>query len=150
MSHWNWIKVKSLVTREKEEGSTVISKFLVVIITIVVVAMLAVQYISYVKVLDIKDEISITMRKYIIRMETMGYLTDDNKESMLQELNAIGVSNVDFSGTTISEVPYGDTIDLHITGKLGVKTYNFLAVFNGEWINEIIDIDEKRSSTSQN
>ena len=140
----------SLVTREKEEGSAVVPRFLVLIITVVVVSMLAVQFVGYIKVMDIKDEISLTMRKYIIRMETTGYLADDDKKSMLEELNEIGVTGVDFSGTTMHEVEYGNIIDLHITGKLKVKTYNFLAVFKGEWKNEVINIDEISSSTSQN
>ena len=81
-----------------------------------------------------KTEISQLARKYILRMETVGYLTTEDNTSLCQELSAAGVTEINLSGTTQSEVSYGVPITLQISGKL-----------KGEYLFE-----EKRTSTAKN
>ncbi len=57
-------------------------------------------------------------RKYILRMETVGYLTPQDKENLEQELQELVVENVDLSGTTMAQVEYGYPITLLIQGTL--------------------------------
>lgn len=136
--------------KRTEKGSATIGRFIPLIIVIVSVSMLIVTYTDYIRVLDIKDEISLTMRKYIIRMETSGFLNVDDSNSLVKELNELGVKDVDLTGTTTDEVDYGDTIVLKVSGNLVVDTYNIISLFEGSDDTEIISISEMRSSTSQN
>lgn len=140
--------IRSLKGR-KESGSSAVAKFLPLLIVIIVVAMITVQYAGYTKVLGKKDEISLTMRKYIIRMETNGYLTSEDKKAMTKELQDIGMTSLDFTGTTINEVKYGEIVYLKLKGELEVKSYNILALLKGEWNTVTIAVNETRSSTSQ-
>ncbi len=135
--------------RNREAGSAAISRFLPLLIVIVSVSMLLVTFSDYIRILDIKDEISLTMRKYVIRMETAGYLTVDDEKELKSELSALGVTGIDLSGTTMSEVEYGGIIYLHVKGTLNVKVYSIVSIFEGSFGTQLLGIDEVRSSTSQ-
>lgn len=49
-------------------------------------------------------------------METEGYLTPEDREALVSELQAEGLYDISLSGTTVSQVSYGDRIYLSITG----------------------------------
>lgn len=55
-------------------------------------------------------------RKYVLIMETEGYLTASAQGALIKELEAIGVSNISFAGTTLLPAGYGKTVVLSITG----------------------------------
>jgi hypothetical protein len=57
-------------------------------------------------------------RKYILKMETVGYLSGNDQAKLLEELNEIGVSEVSLEHSTMSPGEYGQTIELDIRGKL--------------------------------
>lgn len=58
-------------------------------------------------------------RKYILRMETVGYLTAADETALLEELNAAGVTDCDFRGSTMTRIGYGTPLTLYVRGKLG-------------------------------
>lgn len=58
-------------------------------------------------------------RKYILRMETVGYLARTDQDVLKRELEEIGVTEMDLTGSTISQSGYGTPIVLRIRGKLG-------------------------------
>ena len=66
-----------------------------------------------------KTAVSQTARNYILRMETVGYLTQAEEGELLRELAADGVRDVDLTGTTRTPVGYGSEIVLRISGKIG-------------------------------
>lgn len=92
------------------------------------------SYMESVSLIHQKAEVSQYARKYILRMETVGYLTTDDRTMLCQELESLGVTEIDLTGTTVSEVPYGTYITLHMKGKLK-GAYAF---------------EEKRVSTAKN
>lgn len=55
-------------------------------------------------------------REYLLIMETEGYLKPEDAVSLVAELNSYGLTSVSLSGTTMSEVDYGERIYLKITG----------------------------------
>lgn len=55
-------------------------------------------------------------REYLLIMETEGYLKPEDAADLVAELNSYGLTNVSLSGTTMSEVDYGERIYLKITG----------------------------------
>lgn len=95
------------------------------------VVMLA--YMDSVWLIHRKAEVSQIARQYILRMETVGYLTEADRIALRQELDEAGVTEVELSGTTMTPVTYGDMITLEIRGKL-----------EGEYVFE-----EKRVSTAK-
>ena len=63
-----------------------------------------------------KFEINQLARKYILRMETVGYLTSNDKNKLNQELLELGIVSFNFEGTTLNQVGYGNPIVLCISG----------------------------------
>lgn len=146
-------KLKSLVTRDfkkKEDGnSTLVSGVFTMVISITAMSLICLYVISSVGIMNTKSDINGVMRKYIIRMETYGYLTDDDETELLQELSDAGMTNIDISGTTMDEVEYGDTIYLYVKGSVATKRVTLSSFPDSIWQDKSISIDEKLSSTSQ-
>lgn len=91
-------------------------------------------YMDNVDLIGRKTAVGQLARKYILRMETVGYLTAADRTMLCQELDAMGVAEVDLTGTTLNEVSYGAPITLQISGNL-----------KGEYAFE-----ERRVSTAKN
>lgn len=95
------------------------------------VVMLA--YMDNVSMVFQKAEVSQIARKYILRMETVGRLTEEDRLALSWELESAGITELELDGTTTDRVGYGETIVLMIRGKLG-----------GEY-----EIEEKKISTAK-
>lgn len=95
---------------------------------------LMLSYMDNVWLIHRKTEVSQIARQYILRMETVGYLTEEDRIRLSRELDGAGVTQFELSGTTMSPVTYGDIITLEIRGRL-----------EGEY-----DFEEKRISTAKN
>lgn len=103
-------------------------------ICILAMTVVMLSYMECVCLIHGKTEANQLARKYILRMETVGYLTAEDKTSLCQELDSMGVTEIDLSGTTLSQTSYGTPIYLQISGKL-----------KGEYVFE-----ERRVSTAKN
>lgn len=90
-------------------------------------------YIGDVRLIHQKSEVSQIARQYILKMETVGYLTEADRIRLRRELDEAGVTELELAGTTIAPVAYGDIITLEIRGRL-----------EGEH-----DFEEKRISTAK-
>lgn len=87
---------------------------------ICVLTMAAVMFVwmDYVSLLEQKAEVGQIARKYILRMETVGMLEDEDRTALCDELNRAGVTDVTLDGTTFVRVGYGEPITLQLQGKL--------------------------------
>lgn len=132
-----------------EEGSSAFMGFLPILMVTIFVALIAIQYIGFIRELEYKEAINMIMRKYIIRMETVGYLTEEEELNIKSELQDIGMENIDLLGSTTREVEYGETIYLYVKGNIQTDILNIINILEGKWETDVIQIDEKRSSTSQ-
>lgn len=101
---------------KKQDGN--VSQLLAAGICILAMTMLMMAYMGCVSLIQQKTEVSQLARKYILRMETVGYLTDSDRAQLLQELSDTGVTGTDLSETTVNDTPYGEPITLHIRGYL--------------------------------
>lgn len=83
-------------------------------------AMMAVMlaYMGSVKLLNTKAAVNQITRKYILRMEATGRLTDADRIALVQELENVGVTELELAGTTVDWVGYGEPIVLMIQGRL--------------------------------
>lgn len=103
-------------------------------ICMLAMTVLMLSYMDNVRLIHRKTEVSQIARQYILRMETVGYLTEEDRIRLGRELEAAGVTELELAGTTLSPVTYGDIITLEIRGRL-----------EGEY-----DLAEKRISTAKN
>lgn len=75
-------------------------------------------------------------RKYMLYMETQGYLTPERQEALKNELTALGVLNISFNGTTLTATGYGQEVVLSVTGTIKTNavvgiTRNFTFIREG-------------------
>lgn len=101
---------------KQEEGN--IGEYLAVGLSIVLMAMVMVAFMNSLRLVAQKDAISQISRKYILRMETVGGLNEDDRIKLLQELENTGATELSLDGSTIGQVNYGEEIILCIRGKV--------------------------------
>lgn len=107
--------------KRKQEGS--VMDFLSVCICILAMSIVLMVYLSCTDLLSRKGQISQVARCYMLKMETVGCLTEGDRNAMLAELQTIGLQGIDLTGSTVTPVEYGDTIILQIRGKLQGKVW---------------------------
>lgn len=107
-------------------------------------------FFNVMKTISQKDEVSQVARQYILRMETVGYLTDSDRVSLIHTLADMGVSNIDLTGTTTSDVGYGNPIILNISGTLKMSSLDGSNLTNFVFQETEAPINERRMSTAKN
>lgn len=132
----------------KREGSTL--DFLSVCICILAMSIVVTAYFYCSDLLLRKGQVSQVARCYILKMETVGCLTEGDKNRMLAELQNIGLRGIDLTGSTMNPVEYGDSVILHIRGKIQGKMWGenhdlFRSIFT---IREV-PVEETRISTAK-
>lgn len=81
------------------------------------VVMLA--FLEDMRLIERKTEVNQLARRYILRMETTGGLSVEDRLELVRELEEQGVTGIDLTGTTMGEAGYGAKIVLQIRGLLG-------------------------------
>lgn len=89
---------------------------------------------THMAILQKKVYLGQTARKYMLRMETVGYLESQKEKELRRELADLGITELSLEGTTTEPVPYGEVITLRIKGKLEDK----------------MDVYETKTSTAKN
>lgn len=117
---------------------------------ILAITIVVMVYLQCTELMLLKLEVSQVSRKYILKMETEGYLTPHNQNELLLELKELGLKNVELTGTTLLPVAYGDTIVLRIKGKIEKNMLNHEEVWNGTTDVRLLEVEEKRMSTAKN
>lgn len=120
------------VGADRQEGS--ISDLLSVMLCVLAMVTVIFSFLDCIEMINKKTAVSQIARNYILRMETKGYLTAEDEESLRNEMADLRITEVDLSGTTKRQVGYGVEIYLEIHGKI-----------NGEYAFE-----EYRVSTAKN
>ena len=112
---------------KKKDGS-IVDNILVAMVGITLVAAFLVIVFGAFSSISDKWGMRQVAREYLLIMETEGYLKPEDQEGLISELEEYGLYNISLSGTTTSEVSYGDRIYLSIRG-----TYddNILAFADG-------------------
>lgn len=77
------------------------------------------SYMGNMRMIDQREQVSQIARKYILRMETLGVLSDADRTALTAELELVGVTDLRLDGTTLVPVMYGEPVALIIYGKLG-------------------------------
>lgn len=133
-----------ILLKKKGRGA---STFAASIICIFFMSVLFISLFFNFSKLIMQNGVERTYRKYLLRMEREGCLTSSDLSALNAELSALGLSDIDLSGTSLSPVGYGNEVHLHIKGNLQVDSVGFSAdVFTGK--KETIDIDIDKTGTA--
>ena len=101
---------------KKRKGN--VGNLMITGITVLAMMVLLLAYMDKVELINQKAEVSQLARRYILKMETVGYLKPQDSAMLREELETLGVTEINFAGSTMGEVDYGDWITLQICGKL--------------------------------
>jgi len=139
---------EKLMVLQKKKDASVIENMLVSLIGIVMVTAFLVIIFGAFSSISNKWAMRQTAREYLLIMETKGYLKAADQVALQSELESYGLYNISFSGSTTSEVNYGDRIYLNITG-----TYNDNILAFADGISRVADhptsITIRRQSTAK-
>lgn len=102
---------------KKEKGT--MADFMAAGLCMLAMTAVMISFMGNVGLVRQREQISQIARKYILRMETRGELTDGDRTALLLELEQAGATGVQLEGTTLEPVGYGETVVLIIRGKLG-------------------------------
>lgn len=75
-------------------------------------------YLDNMELIQQKTYVGQIARSYILKMETEGGMTQEDRTMLMQELGDMGITDIDLTGTTFGEIGYGGRISLNIKGKL--------------------------------
>ena len=109
--------------KRKEKG--ILDQFLPAIVVIVLLAVLWTGSMISASNIDRSSDIHQVARTYLLRMEADGYLTEENRNLMTSELEALDMENIDLTGTSFTDVGYGNRIRLVIRGVVNLKDIDF-------------------------
>lgn len=137
-----------LKIKKKEEGSSFVH-FIPILLTIIIAAYIILSFTQYIIAFNKKDEIDLLARQYILRMETVGYLTPADETDLISKLEEIGLYNINLDGTTLAEVGYGEVIELHIKGDFDMDWYTMDNQMNTSSERDVLKINIVKASTSQ-
>lgn len=132
---------------KKDRG--LVDQALGILITVVFITILVLGFVYYSNWITVKNNIDATCRKYMLRMETEGYLSSANRTEMETELENLGMLNIDLNGTTLIEVPYGAKVTLQVKG---IARLTGISIDNGGKITKSFDlpVDIRKESISKN
>ena len=109
--------------KKKDKG--MLDQFLPAIVVIVLLAVLWTGSMITASNINRSNDIQQVARTYLLQMETDGYLTEENKGLLLNDLAALDMINIDLTGTSFTDVGYGNQVRLVIRGKVNLKDINF-------------------------
>ncbi len=107
----------------KDKG--MLEHFLPAMVIIVLLAVLWTGTMICAANIERSSDIQLAARSCLLRMETEGYLTEENKTQLLADLQALNVTGIDLTGTTLTDVGYGNQIRLVIHGSVKLNDLNF-------------------------
>lgn len=109
--------------KRKDKG--ILDQFLPAIVVIVLLAVLWTGSMISASNIDRSSDIHHVARTYLLRMESDGCLTEDNRNLLLAELEALDMENIDLTGTSFTNVGYGNPVRLVIRGVVTLRDIEF-------------------------
>ena len=88
--------------RRKDKG--ILDQFLPAIVVIVLLAVLWTGSMISASNIDRSSDIQQVARTYLLRMETDGCLTEENRNLLMAELEALDMEQIDLTGTSFTNV----------------------------------------------
>lgn len=125
--------------------------FLPACVSILAITLLMMAYISSMSILDQKTQISQLTRQMMLQMETKGFMSLADQAKFQGELTILGLTDIDLSGSTMSDVGYGNQIILSVKGNIsGEKLRMEGGLFDAMLASSTYAFQEKLVSTAKN
>lgn len=134
--------------KRKDKG--ILDQFLPAIIVIVLLAVLWTGSMISASNIDRSSDIQQVARTYLLKMETDGYLTEENRNLLLSDLAALDMEQIDLTGTTLSDVGYGNRIDLVIRGVVNLKDMDYKGFASPMMTTRQAEVSIKKVSVAKN
>lgn len=134
--------------KKKDKG--MLEHFLPALVVIVLMSVLWVASMVQASNLDRSAQLQQVARKYMLRMETDGYLTEANKSQLLTELRALDMSEINLNGTSFSDVGYGNEVYLVIQGKVTLKDVELKGFSSSMMAEREADVGIRKVSIAKN
>ena len=134
--------------KRKDKG--ILDQFLPAIIVIVLLAVLWTGSMISASNIDRSTDIQQVARTYLLKMETDGYLTEENRNLLLSDLTALDMEQIDLTGTTFSDVGYGNRIDLVIRGVVNLKDIDYKGFASPMMTTRQAEVAIKKVSVAKN
>ena len=134
--------------KRKDKG--ILDQFLPAIIVIVLLAVLWTGSMISASNIDRSSDIQQVARTYLLKMETDGYLTEENRNLLLSDLAALDMERIDLTGTTFSDVGYGNRIDLVIRGVVNLKDMDYKGFASPMMTTRQAEVSIKKVSVAKN
>lgn len=100
----------------KDRGN--VADIMVTGIFILAMAVVMLSFLENIKMIQQKSDVDQIARRYILRMESTGGLTGEDRILLMEELDRMGITQISLEGTTPAEAGYGTAIVLQIHGFL--------------------------------
>ncbi|ERI90705.1 hypothetical protein HMPREF1982_03743 [Clostridiales bacterium oral taxon 876 str. F0540] len=131
----------------KKKGE--IDQYVIIVLGILSFFIITIASLNYVGSTDKYITANQIARKYVLKIESKGYLTPENAAKLRSELTNQGFSNIDLTGTTMSEVKNGEDVFLFINYDQPIRNID-IENFNVKFVNEVQRVQISRSSTAKN
>lgn len=79
--------------------------------------------------LKLKSDFDDLASSYHMLVQLEGGLSTENRSKLVNDLNQIGIENVEIRCASIDEVRYGERFDFYVSGELNIKMPNKFLVF---------------------
>lgn len=119
-------------------------------ITILAMAIVWMAHLGMAELVLTKIEVSQVARKYMLRMETIGYLTGEEKANLTEELSRLGMEKINFTGTTMQPVGYGEDIYLCLKGTVQGISLDKERIWKSGFTKEEFVVARELMSTAKN
>ena len=134
--------------KKKDKG--MLDQFLPAIVVIVLLAVLWTGSMITASNINRSNDIQQVARTYLLQMETDGYLTEENKGLLLNDLAALDMINIDLTGTSFTDVGYGNQVRLVIRGKVNLKDIKFQSFVTPMMTGRQADVAINKVSIAKN
>ncbi len=107
------------VFAKKSEGN--VGDIMTTGIMLLAMAYLMIVFMDCIEILRTREDVSQTIRRYMLIAETKGYLDDNDRYELTRNLADLGISNIDLSGTTTERAGFGNIVFIRVSGLLDGK-----------------------------
>lgn len=136
------------MAKRKDKG--MLDQFLPAMVVIVLLAVLWAGSMVCASQIDKSSDIRQVGRTYLLKMETDGYLTEENRILLLADLAALGMEQIDLSGTTFTDVGYGNRIHLVIRGVVQLTDLDYKGFASPLFTTRQAGVSIKKISVAKN
>lgn len=140
--------VKRSFWLRKDQGSMI--EFVYVLSALVIVTIICIIMMDWYSDIDKKTKVEMISREYILRMESRGFLSEEDQEDLIRDLMEWGLTNISLAGTTIEAVEYGNKLSLCINGSIEIKTFRLESWMHLSKGSKTIPVSIQRVSTAKN